>query len=508
MSDEIENPDNDNENVIHVEPLFEEKYNQRTQKARVLKGVDESLAWINESFAATFIKGKFKILWEKNNGQIDLMEKSDFVALMKSERITITSPEDGKSKSMEISELWLKWSGWRIYENGITFDPSYVGHRDGFYNMWKGWPIVPRQGDCNIFLNYMKDIICNGDKGNFEYLEALISQMFQEPWLKPGIAVVMRGDEGVGKSFFVEKIGALVGPYYFKTSNPDYIFGNHNGQLKDKLLMHLEEAVWAGSKKEESSLKDLITGPTLQINDKFMPLYDVPNHLHIFITGNPEWLVAASSNARRLFALHVSNARRVDTEYFAALDNWFIKQGGASALMYHFMNYKININLRHVPHTDELLVQKKKSADPVMSYMLNIAETGEMPYGELMDLGKVKVIKKLIYQDFLRSASGKKSTLTEINFGIAFLALLPLIVNGEVQRSGKGRVESIVDSNQKCEGTRKIRFGAYILPSIDVFRELIDFTLRGKSNWNDEKEWTILRGNNDENEDIYGPGRF
>ena len=168
---------------------------------------------------------------------------------------------------------------------------SRVGHFDGKYNLFKGYKLgAGTTGDVAPFIDLMKNVICAGHEDNFNYLVALIAQMFQYPHLKPGVAVVIRSDEGVGKSFFVEKLSELMSPYYFKTSNPAYVFGDHNGQLKNVILLHLEEAVWAGSKKDESLLKDLITGKTLEINDKFIPVYSVPNHLHLFITGNPDWL--------------------------------------------------------------------------------------------------------------------------------------------------------------------------------------------------------------------------
>jgi hypothetical protein len=61
----------------------------------------------------------------------------------------------------------------------------------------------------------MKSIICKDNEENYNYLVALIADMFQNPGKKPGIAVVIRGDEGVGKSFFVEKLCALMDGYYF-----------------------------------------------------------------------------------------------------------------------------------------------------------------------------------------------------------------------------------------------------------------------------------------------------
>jgi hypothetical protein len=257
------------------------------------------------------INGRVKYLREKDNGEIEFLERKDFIAFYEELSITL-SGEDKKPKSYPFTELWLKWQDKRNYRNGITFDPSRVGNYDGFYNLFKGYKIAAREGDCSIFLDYMREIICSGNERDYEFLVALIAQMFQKPHLKPGVAVALRGDEGVGKSFLIEKLGYLIGPYYFKTSNPAYVFGDHNSQLENVLLLHLEEAVFAGSKKDDSQMKDLITSPTLEIDRKFMPVYKVPNHLHFFLSGNPDHLVRAGFEARRIFALHVSDARRLE----------------------------------------------------------------------------------------------------------------------------------------------------------------------------------------------------
>jgi Family of unknown function (DUF5906) len=500
--------DEDDDNIINAAPLFEDKYMRtRAMPASEINGKDEALEWMNKQYACITINGKFKILREKDNGDIEFLERKSFIDMMEPIRLQIQSED--KQKLVPLTELWLKWPKRRSYDNGITFDPSRAEHYDEMYNLWKGYKLGKgREGDCSVFLDYMKNIICAGNESDFKYLVALISQMYQEPHKKPGIIVVIRGDEGVGKSFFVEKLGELMYPYYFKASNPEYIFGDHNGQLKNKVMLHMEEAVWAGSKKTESSIKDLATGLTLQVNDKFMPVYDIPNHLHIFMTGNPDWLVAAGARARRIFALHASDSRRVDTEYFSKLDNWFFREGGAAALLHYFLNHKTDINLRIVQVTDELVHQRKHSLGIVEEWTLSMIETGDMPYGELVDGGRVLAIKNLIYQDFIRSSIGKNSKLTPRQFGGLFCDMFPDISSGQTQTLRNGRLKSIVDTEQKAKGARGIRFDAYLLPSIIVARSLIDFKYGGRSDWNSKPEWNVIRGNDDGNEDIYGSGRF
>jgi hypothetical protein len=489
--------DNDDDNRPHRKPIFEEKYQTRSAPQKVV-ATKEDVYEFFKSYGTITVSGKFKVLHELDNGEIEFMDKKSFIDKFQPYRIDITSAADEKTKKVPFTELWLNWLDQRAYD-GIIFDPSKDYHYGGKYNLFKGYKVAAREGDCSIFLDYMKDIICSGNQRDYEFLIALVAQMFLKPHLKPGIAVVLRGDEGVGKSFFIEKLSALMSPYHFKTSNPAYVFGDHNAQLKNVILLHLEEAVWAGSKRDESLLKDLITGPTIPINDKYVPVYLVPNHLHLFISGNPDWLVSAGFRARRIFALHVSDAQRTITDYFARIDKWFTS-GGCAYLMHYFLNYKSDINLRLVPVTDELLYQKKQSLSGIAEWAMSIGETGEMPYGEIQErdgvITGVVVIKRLLYHDFLQSPMGKNSKISEVKFGMEFTKLFP------VAQSVSD--DSVIKNDLKCKGMRGIRFNAYWIPNIDVYREAFDLRLSGKTEWSEAKEWTVLRPNTTEIEDIYG----
>ena len=290
------------------------------------------IAWQNKDHFTTYLRGAYKVVRENPDGTLDIMEPKAYSAGRRHLKLRITPVDGGDEKSVPITEIWLNSEEKRHYEYGFDFDPSAPGNRNGKYNLFKDWKLGKGiAGDVAPFLGLMREVVSSGNERDFLVLEALIAQMLQKPHNKPGIVVVIRGEEGVGKSFFVEKLSELMYPYSFKTSNPEYIFGNHNGQLKDKLLLHLEEAVWPGGKKTESLLKDMITSPDIPINEKFVPMYTVPNHLHLFLTGNPEWLIAAGRRARRIFALHASEAHIKDTTYFADLDKWFHSGGDAAS---------------------------------------------------------------------------------------------------------------------------------------------------------------------------------
>jgi Family of unknown function (DUF5906) len=485
----------EDDNVIRLAQLkannpFGNSQQNRAEERPNINSTKDAIDIINKDHFKTFINGKFKVVRENPDGTLEMMEKKSFQDGFLETKLSVKYEGKDDPKSTPIADIWLNSSQARKFNYGLEFDPSHAGHKyNGKYNLFKGLKIHGVDGDVSPFIDLMKNIICSGHEDNFKFLVALISQMFQQPHMKPGVAVVIRGDEGVGKSFFIEKLCALIDPYHFKTSNPAYVFGDHNGQLKNVILLHLEEAVWAGSKKDESLLKDLITGPTLPINDKYVPVYLVANHLHLFISGNPEWLVSAGFKARRIFALKASEAHIRDTDYFKRLDDWF-KGGGAGALMHYFLNYKSDVDLRVVPVTDELIVQKQKSMPPVAEWLYSIVNSGEMPYGEVID-GRVMVIKQILANDYNHSPSGKRHQMNEMQFGNQLKDLLPEMETKDI----------------KIRDSRDIRRNGYKIPDLVDCRRMLEANIGGKIRWHDGgEEWICLKGNTDFDFSMYKPG--
>jgi hypothetical protein len=492
MSDEEDLKARENITRLDETPEFQKNQTNQTRPEYKRTGdpKKDAILELNQDHFTTYLNGRFKVVRENPDGTLEIMDKKDLVAGYSDRRIMIVPAEGGDPKYVQITEVWFASPERRHFKYGFDFDPSYLGNRNDKYNLFKGYKIKAIAGDCSQFIDLMRNIICSGNETNFDYLVALIAQMFQEPQLKPGIAVVIRGDEGVGKSFFVERLSEMMRPYCFKTSNPQYIFGDHNGQLKNTIILHLEEAVWAGSKKDESLLKDIITGPTLPINDKYVPVYSVPNHLHLFITGNPEWLVSAGFKARRIFALHASEDKRRDTKYFAELDTWF-HNGGAEALMYYFMNHKYDVDLRIAPVTEELIFQKQQSMSGVQEWLYSIVNSKEMPYGELID-GKVSVIKALLLNDYNHSPSGQRHKLSDRKFGNQLVDLVP----------------SMVVENIKIKDSRDVRRNGYIVPPLVDIRRSLETKLGGNVLWSTEDgEWSVLKGNTDFDFSLYKPDR-
>ena len=98
---------------------------------------------------------------------------------------------------------WLK-SPDRCEYAEIGYWPSGHGQPLNSYNLWQSWGIEPKQGDWSVIDDHILNVIANGDRGKANYILDWIAHMVQRPWEKPGVALVLTGAKGTGKSLLTD----------------------------------------------------------------------------------------------------------------------------------------------------------------------------------------------------------------------------------------------------------------------------------------------------------------
>src|SRR5690606_19872102 len=106
---------------------------------------------------------------------------------------------------------WMQSRDRRHYDS-IVFAPGTNNPRQ--YNMWRGFSVEPKEGDVSLFWDFMQDVICDGDASLFQYVKAFFAHMVQRPWELPEVALVLQGDQGTGKSYFVKQMGELLADHF------------------------------------------------------------------------------------------------------------------------------------------------------------------------------------------------------------------------------------------------------------------------------------------------------
>ena len=371
--------------------------------------VTNNISWaideLNEQYAFVLIGGKTVILREfqddEGNPQITFMALDAFKQWLENRTIL------HKGKKKKLAPIWISSPYRRQYE-GVTFSPK--GARENYFNLWRGFTVEPSEaGSCDLFLKHIKMIICTGNEKLFQWVIGWFAQMVQEPHVKIGTSLVVRGKQGSGKTVVGSAIGELFGKHYVQVASARYITGQFNSHLSEAILLHCDEGFWAGDKNAEGQLKDLVTGEHQLIEFKGKDPIRLRNLVRLFITSNNDWVVPAGFEERRFCVLDASDTRMQDSVYFKAIFDQ-LKDNGYEALLHYLMEFDLtSVDLRQIPDTKALQEQKVQSMEPMAAWWFECLIAGHMNISGLNEWPDYLSVRQMtnLCHEFIRSHGGR-----------------------------------------------------------------------------------------------------
>lgn len=426
----------------------------------------DAITELNKEYALVVVPPQTLIIKETkaDNGH------KDFIFLQISAFKNILGPRWLRDK--KLATAWMESPMRRAY-TGIEFAPT--NPTSGMYNLWQGHPISPIEGDCSLYIEHIRNIICGGNEEYAHYFIAWLAHIIRNPEQKPGTAIVIRGQQGTGKSFVFKHFGRLLGNHYKVADSARYISGNFNSHLHDCLLLHLEEAFFAGDKKLEATLKELITGDQILMEYKGKEPIRAKNYASVVITTNSTWVIPAGLEERRFFVLDAKDTEMQNKAYFSAIANQ-LNNGGYEALMHYLLNYEYQEEiLRDIPKTEALLEQKMHSLSHEEQWWLEVLQKGELP---MQDEWTGICGTRDMFRDYCDHAniSGTRYKSIQTRLGIFLNKMVPNIE----KRTGSYKTkESFLD-----EGPTTEKGQYYVLPSLEDCRKAFEKRLGQKFDWN------------------------
>jgi len=343
--------------------------------------IDPALRELNERHAViSSIGGKCRIISEEydttfGRPKIELQTFADFTNRYMHRQVKVGEDKNGADQFMPLGQWWLKNRNRRQFDQ-MVFVPGI--EIPGAYNMWRGFTCEARPGDCSKFLAHLRDNVCCGVDEYYNYLMAWLGSAVQHPDKPAGTAVVMRGKQGTGKSFFAKAIGKLFGQHFMHITNSKHLVGSFNAHLQDCVLLFADEAFYAGDKKSEGILKAIITEEHIVIEKKGIDSAAEHNYIHLIMASNSEWVVPVAMDDRRFFVLDMSDGHRQDSAYFQAIDDE-LNAGGYEALLHHLMTLDLSaVDLRATPKTEALAEQKELNMSPEESWWYDKLHEGRI----------------------------------------------------------------------------------------------------------------------------------
>ena len=260
----------------------------------------ESLAPIFEEAIADDLTNK---LWEFNKkfsivinpGMIYDEEEKIFYAIDKwktqlfsniwANKLMATK-EGTKIKRVRVATEWLDWPLRRQFK-GLTYKPGASRAVDThILNQWCGWGCSPAKGCITPWESLLDHLFKESEPQARKWFEQWCLYPLKFPGTKLlSTAGIWSKTQGVGKSLIGVTLGRIYGKNYSLISQREFD-NDFNGWAVCKQLVCVDDISSHDSRAKADVFKKVITQETMQVNQKFMPGYELPDILNYYLTSN------------------------------------------------------------------------------------------------------------------------------------------------------------------------------------------------------------------------------
>jgi hypothetical protein len=226
-----------------------------------------------------------------------------------------------------------------VHAEGVTFRPfrSLGGPRvtlaqgERLINTYRPPIIRPHEGDAGPFLGFMVHLI--PDEEELRHVLRWCATLLARPEVRMRHALLLVSEtQGVGKTTLTDAIlKPLVGPWNVSSPSEHQVTDSQfNAWVAHKRLAVINE-IYSGEKRKcYDRLKQIITDEAVDMNEKHMPVYTVPNFIHVVACSNSSKAMHLDDSDRRFMVPRVTEERN-SKSYWDGFYSW-IDHGGLSII--------------------------------------------------------------------------------------------------------------------------------------------------------------------------------
>lgn len=305
-----------------------------------------------------------------------IYNKKDFEILTSDFLYDKLNEKSGSIEKVNFFKDWIKDKNKRMYLKS-DWIPNLTFDNEKIFNSFTGFeineePIKYDEVAVQTYLNHIK-LLVNHDEKSFDYVVNYIADLFQHPDEKPGVSLLFKAQQGIGKDLLLDFIEKILGSnYIYRTSKLDEVFGTFNGCLKNNLVLQLNEVEGSDGFSNKEKLKDLITTKSFNINEKNMKPYKQTNFSRVIIVSNNFSPIEIPYDDRRFCVF--KGGRNQNRQYYNNLVNLLDNDEALKSILSYFKNIDLSyVNLRNDrPKTSAYEDMKQNSINPIYQFMYNI----------------------------------------------------------------------------------------------------------------------------------------
>lgn len=246
----------------------------------------------------------------------------------------------GKAKPKEVSipDIWLTHRHAQRYSD-VLFRPgegSLLQTDNGpALNIWNGWE-RPTPGDVSPWLALNAYLFSRLPQEHRDLALKLAAYKAQHPEEKPGLAVMLVGPQGCGKTIWADSIRDAFDPYT-GSPTPGSLGSEFQGWMEKALIATVHETTPDLMKKQSEQLKAMITELRRPMNEKYRVVRDINFYAWFIFTSNLRGIGAHAADDRRYFVVDCPPPLQPLTDAV-----WKWKQaGGGKHLLHYLLNYPL-----------------------------------------------------------------------------------------------------------------------------------------------------------------------
>ncbi len=304
----------------------QEEKNERAIRNGELIGPNEcpgffaGIVWVAERKAFLMPNGTF-------------FDKEQFDAHLGGSRFMVAHEQKPTSRASEGFLTNTLWRGPRVERTEFDARKAFqeIAMRDGktFVNTYKPvHAVAPSHGDVSPLFQLLAANFTDHD--DRENLLSWMAANVQRPGQLIGWAPVLQGTQGCGKSILWERVlSYCLGEEYISAPSFRDLAQNHNGYMRDKLLICMDEMNKSGKRMDIAEtaeyLKTFITNKNIPLREMRIDTRTVRNTANWFFTTNHMDAMFAARGERR-YSHYISALQSPQDLIAAGLDERFFRQ--------------------------------------------------------------------------------------------------------------------------------------------------------------------------------------
>lgn len=363
--------------------------------------------------------------------------------------------KDGKTcipVKTSTADEWMKWEG-RLTKKTLDFEPTGGELTERGYNLWRGWPVAPVEGDVKLWKELLGYLFGESPEQDRLWFERWLAAPFRWPGIKLKTATLLWSRaEGTGKSTVLEAMRAVYGSLYCPM-NDSAVDLTYTDWLVNKLFVGVDDISAKTRDDHAAKWKNLITANRLTIQKKYTPSFEVTSHVNFIMTSNEPNALRLSPKDRRYFVHKVPEwgNQKIREKFFDAFYKWLHSPEGPPALLHHLATLSMG---DFAPDANALMTSSKLdmqdlSLGPLEHWLENLKDAPDsvLQIGSAIQRGELWSSDDLVA--LYNARSDRKSDISRVTMGMALTAAgVPCAYKGnQVRLSNKTRVRLFVVRN-------------------------------------------------------------